>query len=441
MNNRFASKLSASKLLTYTLFTYKLSTHKLLASFFFGATLLSVCLNAFAQQPQRQTQPAAQRPRRAATTTTTPRTATPKQTPKSRTGGKQQGNQTDFTLPPSELPPPPPPAPRPTPTPAAAAPPVKAEIIEDDSDVINVVSKLVVVPVSVSDAQGKPVLGLTTNDFRIEEKGKPQQITNIGDAEEIPLELALLIDVSGSVQGRFDFELEAAARFLKQVMKPADRVTLFAIDTVPRRLGERLTADEAVAQLRTVRTNDKSATAFFDTVSDAAEFLAKQTPARTRRVIVCLSDGDDTYSERLRARFAQRFQQGRGETEDLREQQAKLFALMLQTTLPEVQRADAVFYAINPSGNSIYLNVAAKRGQEGLREISSITGGSSFLPNVLEDLDVVFNQITTELRAQYLLQYYSNNTARSGEYLPITVRAANPRPNTRLRARQGYYSK
>src|SRR5213075_479431 len=105
---------------------------------------------------------------------------------------------------------PPPPAvprykPKPTPTPAPI-----------EYDVVRVTSNLIVVPVSVTDTQGQPVLGLKPGDFRIDEDGKPQQIAQLGDPEQVPLDIALLVDVSGSVVARFDFAQQAAASFIKQ---------------------------------------------------------------------------------------------------------------------------------------------------------------------------------------------------------------------------------
>ena len=120
--------------------------------------------------------------------------------------------------------PPPPPAPRykpkPTPTP--------------EYEVVRVSSNLVMTPVSVTNAQGQPVLGLKTSDFRIEEDGHPQEIVQIGDPEQVPLDIALLIDVSSSVSGRFAFEEQAARRSLKLVLRSADQATIFAIDRTPR---------------------------------------------------------------------------------------------------------------------------------------------------------------------------------------------------------------
>src|SRR5689334_23199002 len=123
--------------------------------------------------------------------------------------------------------PPPPPVPRyqpkPTPTPAPI-----------EYDVVRVTSNLVGVPVSVTDAQGQPVRDLKPGDFRIEEDGKQQEIAQLGDPEQVPLDIALLIDVSSSVVARFDFEREAASRFLERVLKPEDRATIFAIDETPK---------------------------------------------------------------------------------------------------------------------------------------------------------------------------------------------------------------
>src|SRR4051794_17465255 len=86
-----------------------------------------------------------------------------------------------------------------------------------DDDVIKVQSRLVVVPVSVLDSNGQPVTGLTKENFQIAEEGRQQVIDQLGNAEKVPLEIALLIDVSGSVNPLFDFEIQTAAQFLKDV--------------------------------------------------------------------------------------------------------------------------------------------------------------------------------------------------------------------------------
>src|SRR5262245_8051947 len=89
--------------------------------------------------------------------------------------------------------PPPPPAWKPKPTPPPKPP--EQEVL----DVVRVSSNLVMVPVSVTNEQGQAVQGLKIPDFRLEEEGKPQEISEIGDPEQVPLDIALLFDVSSSV--------------------------------------------------------------------------------------------------------------------------------------------------------------------------------------------------------------------------------------------------
>jgi Ca-activated chloride channel family protein len=155
----------------------------------------------------------------------------------------------------------------------------------------------------------------------------------------------------------------------------------------------------------------KEATAFFDTVVEAARYLGKTAEPGSRRAVVVISDGEDTLSENY----------------------------VLGDALRELQRADCLFYSINPSGPSIRLNKINMKGQDGMVRLASATGGAAFLPDSLEDLDRVFRQITAELQAQYLLGYYSTDERTDGAFRRITVRVLK-RPDLRVRARQGYYA-
>jgi Ca-activated chloride channel family protein len=324
--------------------------------------------------------------------------------------------------------PPPPPAPTPKPTPYVPK--------DSDYDVVRVNSNLVVVPVSVTDAKGQPVLGLGIKDFRLDEEGRAQEITQIGDPEQVPLEIAILLDISGSVNARIDFEKEAAARFLKQVLKPTDRATVFTISLTPRMELQRASADDAAAKLKTIQAT-KGPTAFFDTVVEAARYLASSTPAQHRRVIVVISDGEDNYSERIKTAIGDTAQAQRSATAQT---QAVVYNRAQTEVEREVQRAEAAFYSINPSGQSLKLNIISQRAQDGMARLSNATGGNSFVPEKLEDLDGVFRQIAAELRSQYLLQYYSNDQRQSTGFRRILI-ALPARAELRVRARQGYYPK
>ncbi|MGH9917152.1 MAG: hypothetical protein ACRD63_17930, partial [Pyrinomonadaceae bacterium] len=107
--------------------------------------------------------------------------------------------------------------------------------------------------------------------------------------------------------------------------------------------------------------------------------------------------------------------------------------------LNEVQRADAVLYTINPSGQSLQLNKISRRGQNQMEQLASATGGKAFVPESPDDLEPIFKQVAAELRSQYLLQYYSKSVAPAGTYLKIQIMVP-ARQDIRIRARQGYYS-
>jgi len=344
---------------------------------------------------------------------------------------------------------PPPPAgpqlrPKPTPTPKPTPEPVY--------EVLRISSNLVVVPVSVTDANGQPMLGLKPNDFRVTEEGRPQEIAQMGDPEQVPLDIAILIDVSSSVSERFAFEEQAATRFLKEVLRPTDSATVYAIDRTPRLEQARTNADVAAAKLMSIKAaTGPSPTAFYDTVIEAARYLAKNTPEQHRRVLVVISDGEDNFSNRVRDSAIAAYRATESDDDSsaagrkriraaseaaLQEGHRKAQAEVQR----EVQTANAVFYSINPSGESYKLNLISTRAQEAMQQLAMATGGSAFVPTGTAALAGVFNRIENELRAQYLLQYYSNNESAGNGYRHIAITTP-IQPQLHVRAREGYYPK
>lgn len=301
-------------------------------------------------------------------------------------------------------------------------------------------SNLVVVPVSVTNANGEPVTGLKREDFRLEEEGRAQEIAQIGDAEQVPLDIAILFDTSSSVTAKsfYDFQQEAAARFLKEVLKPIDRAAVFTLSDKPRLEQPLSSASVASIKLTTIPAASKSTpTAFYDTVISAARYLAANAPGRNRRVIVVISDGEDNFSSIVRETTLAAARGDIEKAEAVKRQRAQ-HTRAVQEVLREVQRADAVFYSINPTGSGFRLNDISTRAQNSMHQVAEATGGTAFVPDGTKGFDTVFRQISNELRAQYLLQYYSNSGAAPGKFLAINVRVP-ARSELRVRARQGYY--
>ena len=334
---------------------------------------------------------------------------------------------------------------------------------QDSDEVIKVQSRLVVVPVSVIDANGQPVPGLNAQSFRVQEEGRAQEIDQVTDAENTPLEIALLIDVSGSVNPLFDFEIKTAAQFLESVMKADDHATIFLIGDKPISLAVRENAAQAAARVRTIVPSGKF-TAFYDTVSTAAQYLQKNAPIRSRRVILALTDGEDNWSNLTREaeKATYRDVDVNRLTQEMRNQLAARTNAAHVTAqakiLRDLQNADTVFYVINPAGDSYRLNSISKRAQDGLAKFAGETGGAAFLPKFVstkmkdplqnagnakrneETLARIFTQLASELRAQYLIQYYSDADFPANKFVKVNVGLTNPATH-RVRTREGYYVK
>ena len=336
--------------------------------------------------------------------------------------------------------PPPPPAPTPKPTPTPAPPK------DEDFDVIRVNSNLVMVPVSVVNAKGEPVRGLEVADFRLEEEGREQQIAEIGNPDEVPLDIAILFDVSSSVsqKGFFSFQQQAAASFLKQVLKPVDRAAVFTITDQSTLVSPLAAAETAGAKLLTIpAATAPVATAFYDTVIAAAKYLDEKSAERHRRVILVISDGDDNFSSIVKdLTIAEYRASQKGEVtsaaayRNLLERRRRAVVEVQKA----VQQADAAFYSINPGGESIHLNEISTRAQDAMDSIAQSTGGTAYVPDGERDLERVFSKVAAELRGQYVLQYYSNSQSSGAQFRRIAVKLTT-QTELRVRARQGYYPK
>src|SRR3712207_4645764 len=153
----------------------------------------------------------------------------------------------------------------------------------------------------------------------------------------------------------FEFQKQAASGFLKQVLKPIDRAAVFSIVEKPRLEQPLSSAETATVKLLTIPPAEKATgTAFYDAVTEAARYLAKNAPERNRRVILVISDGEDNFSNDVRDAMLAEGKAGRTQAEAM-EHQKGLHSKAAQKVLREVQRADAVFYSINPSGPGLRL--------------------------------------------------------------------------------------
>jgi Ca-activated chloride channel family protein len=288
--------------------------------------------------------------------------------------------------------------------------------IEDDNDVIRVDSTLVPIPVSVLDGRGIPVTNLKLEDFLLQIDGQTAEIGDLARSET-PVRLALLFDNSSSVSIAREFEKKAAIRFFRRVIRPEkDLVALFSVATVAR-LEQPLTKDVSslVAAIEGFAP-PAGATALLDGIIDAANYMRE---VQGRRVVVIVSDGDDTVSD---ATF--------------------------ESAVKSLQLANCQVYIVKTTDFENYKRTGQRGGSANLRQLSaerrmqefaSQTGGAVYSPVDEDELDRAFAQISAELSQQYILSYYPENESdKRGEFRAISL-SVKTRQNLQVRTRKGYY--
>jgi len=255
---------------------------------------------------------------------------------------------------------------------------------------IKVNVNLVNVLVSVLDDHNRPAPDLPIEAFQILEEGVPQKIAIFESETKQPLDIALMVDTSLSARKEIGFEREAASHFIKQVLRPEDRLGVFYFDQTVTQSAA-FSADVAALQEAVRKIPEGAGTSIYDAVVLGSQALAKR-PAERRRVIILVTDAGETTSK---ADF----------------ESARRTAL----------RAGILLYTIvvRPVKNENGRNTA---GEHALQTITDTTGGALFFPDSGEELAMIFDRIDHELRTQYRLAYYPNPRGLANTYRTIEVK-------------------
>jgi Ca-activated chloride channel homolog len=261
---------------------------------------------------------------------------------------------------------------------------------------------------SVKDNKGKLVTNLTQADFKLYEDEKPQTIERLNIDRDLPLNIALLIDRSGTVQNQLKLEKDAAIEFLNKTLKHGkDRALVIGFDTGVDDLSQGFTDDieKLSAPIRKILAG--GSTAVFDAVYIASsQYLSKEP---SRRVIVLISDGDDNNSRKT-----------------------------LDEAMLASQKSDVAIYAISTNLSIGTSGADRDKGDKTLKRLSQDTGGRAFFPKKLEDLETGFQSIGEEVRSQYSLIYSPTNKVRDGLFRRYRVVPNNKQ--YKVTAPPGYYA-
>jgi Ca-activated chloride channel family protein len=257
-----------------------------------------------------------------------------------------------------------------------------------DVDVVHITA-------SVTDGSGRFVKGLARQRFKVFEDRAQQDITYFA-AENVPLEIIVAVDVSGSMTDAMPQLKQATKKFLS-ALRPNDRVTVIGFNDNVFTLARPGT--DLAARLRAVdRLAPWGGTALYDVIVQAVDQLGRQPG---RRVLVVFTDGEDLNSH-----------------------------VPVEAAETRLEASDVVLYPIG-QGRAGTTKVLT----EILERLARKTGGRAFFQEEKE-LEGVFGNILEELSNQYLLGYVPKNSRRDGAWRAVRVELSDK--GLHVRARQGY---
>jgi Ca-activated chloride channel homolog len=275
---------------------------------------------------------------------------------------------------------------------------------------LRVNTTLVVIPVTVTDASNRFVLGLEKKNFSIFEDGVRQSISQFA-AEDAPLSIGLLVDTSGSMGAKMGTSRQAVLEVLKILNKDDEAFLIEFNDraelTVP------FTRDFAAIEEKLGSVESQGLTALLDSIDMGVKEMRKAR--NPRKALLIISDGGDNNS-----RYTSE------EIENL------------------VREADVQVYAMGvfePFSN-LGLSESELSGPRLLAEVSEQTGGRVFPARSFSALPAVARKIAIELRNQYVLAYSPTKHERDGKYRKVAVKLDAPQGLSALKARWrlGYYA-
>jgi VWFA-related protein len=299
-----------------------------------------------------------------------------------------------------------------------------AEEESQDEQSLKLGTQLVTAPFNVTDKTNRYINDLTKDDIELMEDNKPQKIFSFERQTDLPITIAMLIDISGSQEYTLPYEKAAGERFLRRVLRPnkdiAALVTFEHESVVVQDFTSNLQKlTRAMDGVRvsvqppaiggaggTPPINGGSQvgwTAMYDSIYLASSDMLGREAGR--RVIILLTDGQDTVSR-----------------------------VKLREAIERTWKNEIIVYSIG-IGDPIHGGIDTGT----LKKISAETGGRAFFPRSEEDLDKAFALIDEDLRSQYILSYEPTNEARDGSFRTIQIRVRN-RKDITVRHRRGYFA-
>lgn len=321
-----------------------------------------------------------------------------------------------------------------------------------EDEVVKLESTLVSIPLLVSDRSGRYVPQLRASDFVLYEDGVQQAIASLGN-EEVPFNVALMLDVSPSVSGSIRDIQEAAIAFVHQ-LRSQDRVMIISFDRQIHYLSG-FTNDrrELESAIRTTRMG--SGTSVYDAVYETVERKLKYIEGR--KALILFSDGEDTTSSRASYDdavnlvsesdvlvYGLRYPGTGGGGGGIRVNPWPRNVPRMPIPFPfpwPMPRRRGPFNITGPTaaGNGSPQSWPRRRhsGEDFMKDLAAAGGGTVYDAQRIGDMGGVANKIAEELRHVYVINYYPSNALSNGGYRKVRVSVRN-RDDIAIRHRPGY---
>jgi len=283
-----------------------------------------------------------------------------------------------------------------TPPPAKPAP--------DDDVTFSIGTRLVVLPISVSDKNGKLITDLPEKSFKVYENGVDQPI-KLFRREDVPVSLGIIIDNSGSMRDKRQ-KVETASLELVKASNPQDEVFIVNFNDEAY-LDVELTNDIKKMEEGVARIDSRGGTAMRDAITKSIGYL-KEKGKRQKKVLLVITDGNDNAS-----------------------------LISLEKLVNQAQQSAVLIYSIGLLNEEE--RHEAKIAKRALDTLGRESGGLSFYPKNLAEVDQLTLQVAHDLRNQYTIAYSPTVQAMDGSFRQIKVTVNGP-GHPVVRTRTGYYA-
>ena len=265
-------------------------------------------------------------------------------------------------------------------------------------------TRLVVLHATVVDKNGKFVTNLPQSAFHVFENNVEQPIKKL-IREDVPVSMGLIVDNSGSMRTKRG-RVEASAVALVKASNPQDEVFIVNFNDEAF-LDQPFTSDIKELERGLAKIDSRGGTAMRDAIRMSIDYL-KENGKRDKKVLVVVTDGDDNNSSGT-----------------------------LENLVKAAQQSEVLIYTVGLLAEEERRE--AKRATRALNAIAEATGGKSYYPKELKDVDGVCQQVAHDIRSQYILEYNPKNPALDGSFRQIRVVANGPNHPV-VRTRSGYYA-